>query len=155
MKILIAIDHSTFSQAALRWVREQRWPDDARFVLVSAAHVAVYAPVEPAGAAVYEQFQWEEEQAHEALIEKARAELAATGLSVTGKVERGDPREAILRLAEVERPDLIVVGSHGRTGLTKLLLGSVAGHVVTHAPCTVVVVRPPLNPARPGEETRS
>ena len=37
--------------------------------------------------------------------------------------------------------DLVVVGSHGRTGLGKLLMGSVASHVVSHAPCTVMVVK--------------
>jgi nucleotide-binding universal stress UspA family protein len=37
--------------------------------------------------------------------------------------------------------DLVVVGSHGRTGLAKLVLGSVASHVVTHAPCSVLVVK--------------
>jgi nucleotide-binding universal stress UspA family protein len=58
-------------------------------------------------------------------------------------VERGDPREGIVHAAETERADLVVVGSHGRTGLQKLLIGSVAAHVVTHAPCSVVVVKRP------------
>ena len=54
----------------------------------------------------------------------------------------GDPREALIEMARREGADLIVVGSHGRSGLTKLLMGSVASHVVTHAPCDVLVVRP-------------
>jgi universal stress protein A len=45
--------------------------------------------------------------------------------------------------ARREKADLIVVGSHGRSGMAKLLLGSVAAHVVSHAPCSVLVVRPP------------
>jgi nucleotide-binding universal stress UspA family protein len=53
----------------------------------------------------------------------------------------GDPRDALLRLAADERVDLMVVGSHGRTGLAKLLLGSVSSHAVTHASCNVLVVK--------------
>ena len=62
---------------------------------------------------------------------------------MTSRVERGDPREGLVHAAETERADLLVVGSHGRTGLPRMLLGSVAGHVATHAPCSVVVVKRP------------
>jgi nucleotide-binding universal stress UspA family protein len=62
-------------------------------------------------------------------------------------VERGDPRDAIVRVAEREHADLVIVGSHGRTGLPKLLMGSVASYVVTHAPCPVLVVKHPGLPA--------
>ncbi len=48
---------------------------------------------------------------------------------------------ALLDEAARRRVDLIVVGSHGRTGLTKLMMGSVASHIVTHAPCSVLVVK--------------
>jgi hypothetical protein len=44
-------------------------------------------------------------------------------------------------MARAERSDLVVVGSHGRSGLSRLLIGSVASHVVIHAPCSVLVVK--------------
>ena len=53
----------------------------------------------------------------------------------------GDPRSAIVDEAEEWGADLIVVGSHGYTGLKRWLLGSVAQSVVGHAPCSVEVVR--------------
>jgi len=53
----------------------------------------------------------------------------------------GDPRQTLLDVAQSERADLIVVGSHGRSGLAKMMLGSVSSHVVTHAPCSVLVVK--------------
>jgi universal stress protein A len=56
---------------------------------------------------------------------------------------QGDPRDALVETARQDRVDLIIVGSHGRTGLSKLLLGSVASHVVSHAPCNVLVVKLP------------
>jgi serine/threonine protein kinase len=54
----------------------------------------------------------------------------------------GDPATSIVRLAEKEEVDLIVIGSHGRTGLRRLLLGSTAEAVVRRAPCTVLIVKP-------------
>ena len=59
----------------------------------------------------------------------------------TVKVLPGDPREALVDTVRAENADLLVVGSHGRTGISKLMLGSVASHVVAHAPCDVLVVK--------------
>jgi nucleotide-binding universal stress UspA family protein len=58
-------------------------------------------------------------------------------------IEAGDPADVICRTAERLGSDVIVVGSHGRTGLGRLFLGSVSEHVVRHAPCPVLVVRHP------------
>ena len=68
-------------------------------------------------------------------------ELGDMGLPIQTEVALGDPREVILRVAQEHNADLIVVGSHGRSGIPKLLMGSVASHVVTHAPCNVLVVK--------------
>jgi nucleotide-binding universal stress UspA family protein len=57
------------------------------------------------------------------------------------KVGVGKPAEEILRVAREEEVDLIVMGTHGRTGLHHLLLGSVAEEVTRHAPCPVFTVR--------------
>lgn len=56
-------------------------------------------------------------------------------------VEAGHPQDVIVRLARDWSADMIVVGSHGRTGVGRALLGSVAEAVVRHAPCPVLVVR--------------
>jgi nucleotide-binding universal stress UspA family protein len=55
-------------------------------------------------------------------------------------IVEGSPVDAILDRARQERADLIVMGTHGRTGLSRLLVGSVAEGVLRHAPCPVVVV---------------
>jgi universal stress protein A len=55
----------------------------------------------------------------------------------------GIPYEEISRFAEEEKIDLIVIGTHGRTGLDRMLFGSTAEQVVRHAPCPVITVRLP------------
>ena len=55
----------------------------------------------------------------------------------------GDPAEAIITLAKEEKVDMIVMGTHGRRGLSRLLMGSVAEHVVRVAPCPVLTVKQP------------
>ncbi|MBX3414309.1 MAG: universal stress protein [Pirellulales bacterium] len=55
----------------------------------------------------------------------------------------GDPAAEIVRLAEEEGVDLIVLGTHGRTGLRRLLMGSVAEAIVRRANCRVLTVKPP------------
>jgi nucleotide-binding universal stress UspA family protein len=80
------------------------------------------------------------QQARE-LVARAEAELREAGIATENRIPTGDPREALIRLVQDERVDLIVLGSHGRTGFSKLLLGSVSSHVVTHAHCSVLVVK--------------
>lgn len=60
---------------------------------------------------------------------------------------RGEPAAAICDLAASTNADLIVMGTHGRSGLTRLLLGSVAESVVRHAKCPVLTMRQPLEKA--------
>jgi len=69
--------------------------------------------------------------------------LAASGLHLTPRALEGDPRPVILEEASRRRTDLIVVGSHGRSGLVRTLLGSVAEGIATTAKCDVLVARPP------------
>ena len=143
MKIVLGFDDSPHAQAALRWIRQQRWPDKAKVVVVSAvrapvtAYAEVYAPAVPFPVEVVEELT----RHHEELTMRAEQELREAGFDTTAKVLQGDPREMIVDIARAEHADLVVVGSHGRTGLSKLVLGSVASHVVAHAPCNVLVVK--------------
>jgi universal stress protein A len=65
------------------------------------------------------------------------------GVPCTHKLLIGDPAEAILQTADAESVDLIVLGTHGRRGLTRLLMGSVAEAVVRRANCPVLTVKQP------------
>ena len=83
---------------------------------------------------------WQRELA-EAGQEIERTAAALTSGSIDKRVEVGDEAETVCRVAEELGVDVIVVGSHGRTGLERLFLGSVSEHIVRHAPCAVLVVR--------------
>ena len=143
MKILVGLDHSETSSEALRWVRRVEWPAGSRVIVSTAVAPSLlpvsdaFAPEPDVAAAIREQ----QIKAARTLVTRAVRTLRDVGLPAEARIVDGDPREELIELARRERSDLIVVGSHGRTGLTKLVLGSVSSHVVTHAPCTVVVVK--------------
>lgn len=66
-----------------------------------------------------------------------------SGLAVEQVIVHGDAASEIVRVAKERQVDLIVISSHGRTGLGRMLFGSTAEQVVRHAPCPVLVVKPP------------
>lgn len=72
------------------------------------------------------------------------ARCQAEGIVATSEVSRDTPASAIVRAASDRAADLIVIGTHGRTGIAHLILGSVAEHVVRTAPCPVLTVRGPV-----------
>ncbi len=74
-------------------------------------------------------------------LDEVLARHRSTTLSLDGVVALGDPRDVLVAQAEEAKADLIVVGTHGRRGLRRALLGSVAEAVVRTAPCPVLVVR--------------
>lgn len=76
-------------------------------------------------------------------LAKWRDEALALGATRVDTVAlAGPPSEQIVKLAEREKTQVIVMGTHGRTGLQRAFIGSVAEKVVRHAPCGVFVVRP-------------
>jgi nucleotide-binding universal stress UspA family protein len=112
----------------------------AELVLV---HVGIEAPLwreglyTPSVRAVFEaQHKWAADQ----LAARAAA-LAAEGVVARAVVRVGVPWQEIVSLAVEEHADMIVMGTQGRTGLERLLLGSVAERVIRQAPCPVLTVR--------------
>jgi nucleotide-binding universal stress UspA family protein len=145
MKILVPVDDSPHSRAAIEFVKKMSWPGGAHVVVVSAARpvVSAYAEVYTPGGGANELVYHEKIQLCEELVARVEADLRAAGLRTEGQVVRGDPREAIVHTAKAEQVELVVMGSHGRSGLAKLMLGSVASYVLSHAPCSVLVVKLP------------
>ena len=141
MKVLVGVDHSACSDAAVAHVAGAAWPEATTFLVVSAAAPILIGPGEVAAAEAISRLMEEHEKHHKEIAELAAARLRKAGLTTEARLALGDPRTALVDVARAEHVELIVVGSHGRTGIKKLLLGSVASHVVTHAPCNVLVIR--------------
>jgi nucleotide-binding universal stress UspA family protein len=144
MKILLAIDHSKFSQEAMRTIARQF---RAKGVEVRVLHV-----VEPISAYISADMiphfvphitKVEEERRKEAreLVQRAVRQLRKAGFKTSEIVEAGDPKIRIVDHAANWRADLIVLGSHGWKGLSRFLMGSVSEAVMRHAGCSVEVVR--------------
>lgn len=146
MKIVLGFDDSPHAQSALRWICRQKWPEHTRVLVVSAVraplsvYAEVYAPAMPYPTEVVDDLV----KHHKELAGAAEGDLRLAGLDTESRVLQGDPREVLVDVARAEGADLVVVGSHGRTGFARLVLGSVAAHVVGHAPCSVMVIKRPV-----------
>ena len=139
MKILMGIDDSKFSGDVLQAVITQFRPEH---IEVRVLHVLQpSAPAPPQMAPGYApELDDQKKPAHE-LVERIASELRCGGFKVETAVEVGDIREKIIDFASDWDHDLIVVGSHGRSGIPRFLLGSVAEFVARHAKCSVEIVR--------------
>lgn len=143
MRILIGVDDSAHSNAAVEHVKNGKWPPGTKVFVLSAvrAPVMVNAEVYAPGPYVNDQAFEEAIQYGQELTARVEKELRQAGFETEARVVQGDPRVVIVDTARAVGADLVVVGSHGRSGLAKLVLGSVASHVVSHAPCNVLVVK--------------
>ena len=90
---------------------------------------------------VYQEVEATARAQAEAELDRLIAKAKTAGVRAKGLVMEGVPHEQITRAARSKRADLVVIGTHGRTGLAKFFLGSVAGRVVSIAPCPVLTVR--------------
>jgi nucleotide-binding universal stress UspA family protein len=150
MRILLAVDMSECSDAAVRALSAQFAAGDHEVKVLYDVAWEEHLPASylfaqgSAGAAAVVAFREELLRDANAYVDRVASALRAQGFSVTTEVvAEGDPRTVILDSAANWPADLIVVGSHGRSGLDRFLLGSVSERVVRHAPCSVEVVRTP------------
>lgn len=150
MKILLATDGSEFSLAAAHSVASRPWPAGTVFKVLSVEElVVVESPMAGASlSSIYPASLLEELMADArarviAAAESARSIFKQAGFVVLDDqtIPVGDPRAVILDSAQAWPADLIVLGSHGRRGLDRFLMGSVAEGVAMHAHCSVEVIR--------------
>lgn len=151
MKVLLATDGSECSLAAVNSVVARAWPGGTVFKVVSVEELIVFET--PIGASplasIYPSTLLEElladarDRAVDA-IDSTRKILEQAGLKVQDRqpIPSGDPRDVILALAQEWSADLIVLGSHGRRGWDRFLMGSVAESVAVHAHCSVEIIQP-------------
>jgi nucleotide-binding universal stress UspA family protein len=141
--ILLAIDGSPASEPASEQAIDLATQVEARLLVVSVLGTSSRPSEAPADTAVAD--------SRDSLTTKAQAVVQrakAAGANATFLVWEGEPGEAIVAAANSEGVDLIVVGSHGRSGVSRFFIGSVSDYVVRHARCPVMVVRGGLEATR-------
>lgn len=155
MKILIAYDGSDGAKLALADLQRAGLPDEAEAIVLSAADVWILASPgdesqTPAYSKMYPDSWSKERKEAEQALDKARAMAAEAVQSIQSRFPAWDvraeatadaPAWAVIKRADEWRPDLIVVGSHGRTAVGRAVLGSVSQKIVTHARGAVRVAR--------------
>ena len=143
--ILVATDFSDCSQTALEYAKALARQSGARLHVIHMIGTLAGADVGIDGLAMAAP-EWQaqvEDDAREALNALLTAEDLQVLQARASVLHADSAAEGIVRYARNERIDLVVIGTHGRRGLTRLILGSVAEQVVRTAPCPVLTVRYP------------
>ncbi|NTV98562.1 MAG: universal stress protein [Chlorobiaceae bacterium] len=133
--ILCPIDFSDASLKEVSYAREFASCMGATVFLLNV--VDVPAEVLVNNLPLEEKFEKEESEKLEAIKQR----LASEGMKIDGAVEFGNPEEVILEKARELGVNLIIMGSHCKTGFSRLFLGSVTEHVMRKADCPVLVVK--------------
>jgi len=138
MKILVAHDGSEQADKALKRAAEIAVGSKASVTILSVVPDLCMMELSVDDCkSMYEVMTTESQKR----LESFKAELAKQGLNVDIQVKFGNAVETILNACAEGKIDTIVIGSHGRHGTKKFLLGSVSSKVVEHAPCEVLVVK--------------
>lgn len=152
MKILLAIDDSKFAEAAIQATISHVRQDHTQVLVLHVVDWSNFMPNPfPAGGGepMYSVRQLESiiktetKTAHE-LVKNAGERLRSAGFEVNTSVREGDVKMVILDCATEWGAELIIVGSHGRKGLTRFVLGSVSEAVARYAHCSVEIARLPI-----------
>lgn len=146
--IIVPLDGSSLAECAVPVALRLVQPEDGRLILL---RVPVYAEAQAPIGAEYNMF-WPEirdapsnfrqvYQDAEQYLTHVAAQYEKQGVTVTARVEEGDRAGAIVDLAAETRADLIVMTTHGRTGVSRWIIGSITERVLHDAPCPVLAVR--------------
>ena len=141
MKILLPVDGSDCSLRAVdHLLTHIAWFRDVPEIHLLHVHAPIPIGRVQAhiGPETLHQYYLEESQAH---LDAAQDRLSSAGCLYTTHVHVGQPAEVIAKVGDELDCDLIVMGSHGRTGLAGMLMGSVASRVLHSAKCPVLLVK--------------
>ena len=139
-RVLVPVDFSDHAEPVIEWASHLAQEHDAEILLLHAYHLPVeFQQLE--GAYLPQDF-WESVKAEaENNLEQYAVKIRKAGIQVTVLVHEGYPATVIEDEAVEQQADLIVIGTHGLSGLKHMLLGSIAERVVQKAPCPVLTVK--------------
>ncbi|MCK9591907.1 MAG: universal stress protein [Methanoregula sp.] len=137
--ILVALDGSEVSQRALVRATDEAklWKAKLHAIYVVETGLFSSLPLDNTVEIMYRVLEKE----GEAVLEKAKKYGSEMGVTIFTHMKQGHAGSEIIALAEREKSDIIIVGSHGKSNTDRLLIGSVSTFVVTHSKVTTMVVR--------------
>jgi nucleotide-binding universal stress UspA family protein len=141
-RILMPTDFSTYSATATQYACELATKYDAELHLLHALEVHLASTPGFGVGLALPQYTHESKAAAEKSLASVLDPQWSVGRKVIHAVVEGSPKVEIVRYARTQDIDLIVMATHGRSGLAHILIGSVAESVVRTAPCPVLTVRP-------------
>lgn len=139
-RVLVPLDGSELSEGVLPFLTDIAGPLDMTIVLLRVLEPVTPTMVEAAGTAVADDLEGRRRDAAEYLA-PLEIGLRARGIETTSGVRVGRAEDEILAAARAEGADLIAMSTHGRSGLGRLLFGSVAEQVLRHAEVPVFLMR--------------
>jgi nucleotide-binding universal stress UspA family protein len=143
-KILVPIDFSEFSKNSLRYATALALTFKAKLVLIYVVEPVIYPPDFSMGQIAIPTVDMEmDRRALEELNALAKSEIPSE-VEVNTVVKTGKPFYEIIETASLEDIDLIIIATHGHTGVEHILFGSTAEKVVRKAPCPVLTIREPI-----------
>ncbi len=141
-RILLPTDFSSYAATATKYACEMATRFDAELHLLHTLEVHLASPPGFAMGLTLPQYIQESRAAAEKSLTSVLDPQWAVGRKVVHAVVEGSPKVEIVRYARTQQIDLIVLATHGRSGLAHVIIGSVAESVVRTAPCPVLTVRP-------------
>jgi nucleotide-binding universal stress UspA family protein len=146
MKILLAVDGSVCSDAAVEALARRPWPPESEVKVITAAEIPMPVGMEPwvVSPDYFEEMEKSVRKTAQVVLDSALAKLKTIEdktLKISSEIIQGPPRQVIVDEAQDWGADLIVMGSRGLGAWDRLLLGSVSNAVVHHAKCSVEIVR--------------
>ena len=143
-KVLVPIDFSDYSKSALRYAVNFAKSFDAEIILVYVVEPVIYPPDFSMGQIAMPSINTEwDERAKEELQKLAKSEIIGVN-NVKTVIKTGKPFVEIIETAKEENTDLIIIATHGHSGVEHILFGSTAEKVVRKAPCPVLTLREPI-----------
>jgi nucleotide-binding universal stress UspA family protein len=143
-KVLVPIDFSDYSKSALRYAVNFAKSFNAEIILIYVVEPVIYPPDFSMGQIAMPSINTEwDDRAKEELQKLAKSEIVASE-NVKTIIKTGKPFVEIIETAKEENVDLIIIATHGRSGVEHILFGSTAEKVVRKAPCPVLTLREPF-----------
>jgi nucleotide-binding universal stress UspA family protein len=143
-KVLVPIDFSDYSKSALKYAVNFAKSFNADIILIYVVEPVIYPPDFSMGQIAMPSINTEwDDRAKDELQKLAKSEIAGVA-SVKTVIKTGKPFVEIIETAKEEDIDLIIIATHGHSGVEHILFGSTAEKVVRKAPCPVLTLREPL-----------